>query len=129
MARPRICRCPLRQRHQPPSLTHPGPWADAAWDEAVLKAPRNWLRKASIGSSGAEGPGSSPSCQRQEEICLNTEGARATIEIGTSWLAPAPLTMLQGCSSPSRMSRRFGSLSSVTHEGRAGSEYLIDRPK
>src|SRR5215470_15999657 len=62
-----------------------GPWADAAWDEAVLKAPRNWLRKADIGSSGAEGPGSRPSCQRQEAIRLNTEGSRATIEIGTSW--------------------------------------------
>jgi hypothetical protein len=30
-----------------------GPWADAAWDETVLKEPRNWLRKALIGSSGA----------------------------------------------------------------------------
>src|SRR5882672_9416206 len=129
MARPRICRRPLRQRHQPPSLTHPGPWADAAWDEAVLKAPRNWLRKASIGSSGAEGPGSSPSCQRQEAICLNTEGSWAMIEIGTSWLAPGRVIGLAGCSSPSRMSTRFGSLSSVTHEVRVCSEYWIDRPK
>src|SRR6266436_6673818 len=129
MARPRICRRPLRQRHQPPSLTHPGPWADAAWDEAVLKAPRNWLRKASIGSSGAEGPGSSPSCQRQEAICLNTEGSWAMIEITTSWLAPGPVTGAAGCSSPSRMSTRLGSLSSVTHEVRACSEYWIDVAK
>ena len=60
----------------------------------MLKAPRNWLRKASIGSSGAEGPGSSPSCQCQEAICLNTEGSRATIEIGTAWLAPG---LVMGC--------------------------------
>src|SRR5882724_13462150 len=128
MARPRICRRPLRQRHQPPSLTHPGPWADAAWDEAVLKAPRNWLRKASIGSSGAEGPGSSPSCQRQGAICLNTEGSRAMIEIGTTWLAPAPLTRVEGWWSPSRTSTRLGSLTSVTHEVSACIEYWIDWP-
>ena len=86
-------------------MTHPapfrpaanaGPWAGAAWDETVLKAPRNWLRKASIGSSGAEGPGSSPSCQCQEAICLNTEGSWATIEITTSWLAPGRLIGLRG---------------------------------
>src|SRR5499427_5917908 len=34
-----------------------------------------------------------------------------------------------GCSSPSKMSTRFGSFSSVTHEVRASSEYWIDRPK
>src|SRR5450755_4587941 len=96
-----------------------GPWADAAWDETLLKAPRNWLRKASIGRSGAEEPGSSPSCQCPEAICLNTEGSRATIEIGTSWLAPAPLTAVWGWWSPYRMSTRFGSFSSVTHEVRA----------
>jgi hypothetical protein len=39
-----------------------------------------------------------------------------------------PLMMLEGCSSPSRMSTRFGSLSSVTHEVRACSEYWIDWP-
>src|SRR5215472_14917500 len=104
-----------------------GRWADAAW--AVLKAPRNWLRKASIGSSGAEGSGSSPSCQCQEAICLNTEGSRATIEIGTAWLAPGRLIGPPGCSSPSRMSTRLGSLSSVTHEVRACIEYWIDLPK
>src|SRR5215831_1545680 len=106
-----------------------GRWADAARDEAVLKAPRNWLRKASIGSSGAEGPGNSPSCQRQEAICLNTEGSRATIETTTLWLAPGRLIGLAGCSSPSRMSTRFGSLSSVTHEVRTCSEYWIDLAK
>src|ERR1700740_2872966 len=106
-----------------------GPWAGAAWDGAVLKAPRNWLRKASIGSSGAEGPGSSPSCQGHEAICRNTDGSRATIEIGTSWLAPGALMGPAGCSSPSRMSTRFGSLSSVTHEVRACSEYWIDLAK
>src|SRR5215471_6250600 len=137
MARPRICRRPSRQRHQPPSLTHragggsgaAGRWTDAAWAGAVLKAPRNWLRKASIDPSGAEGPGSSPSCQRQEAICRNTEGSRATIETTTLWLAAALVMGAAGCSSPSRMSTRFGSLSSVTHEVRACSEYWIDRPK
>src|SRR4249920_294330 len=123
-----------RRRHRPEApLTVAvrvlGRWADAAWDEAVLKAPRNWLRKASIGSSGAEGPGSSPSCQRQEAICLNTEGSWATIEITTSWLAPGGLMGLAGCSSPTRMSTRFGSLSSVTHEVRACIEYSIDVAK
>jgi hypothetical protein len=53
-------------------------------DEAVLKASRNWLRKAFIGTSGAELLGSSPSCQRQEAICRNTDGSWAMIEIGTS---------------------------------------------
>src|SRR6478736_2618325 len=119
-----------RRRHRPEApLTVAvrvlGRWADAAWDEAVLKAPRNWLRKASIGSSGAEGPGSSPSCQCQEAICLNTEGSRATIEATTSWLAPGGLIGLAGCSSPTRISTRFGSLTSVTHEVRACSEYSI----
>ena len=61
-----------------------GPWADAAWDEGVLKAPRNWLRKAFMSSRGAEWPGISPSCQCQEAICRNTDGSRAMIEIGTS---------------------------------------------
>ena len=95
----------------------------------MLKALRNWLRKAPIGSSGALRLGSSPSCQCQEAICLKTEGSRATIEITTSWLAPPPLTVVVGCSSPSMMSTRFGSLSSVTHEVRACREYWIDRPK
>src|ERR1039457_6229872 len=82
-----------------------------------------------MGSSGAPGPGSSPSCQCQGAICLNTEGSRATIEIGTSWLTPGPLTAVWGWWSPSMMSTRFGSFSSVTHEVRAFSEYWIDRPK
>src|SRR6185437_4887616 len=106
-----------------------GRWAGAAWDEAVLKAPRNWLRKASMGSSGAEGPGSSPSCQCQEAICLNTEGSRAMIETTTLWLAPGPVIGAAGCSSPSRMSTRFGSLTSVTHEVRTFIEYWIDVAK
>ena len=46
-----------------------------------------------MGPSGADGPGSSPSCQCQEAICRNTDGSRAMIEIGTWWLAPAPLTV------------------------------------
>src|SRR5690348_12598791 len=82
-----------------------------------------------MGSSGAEGPGSSPSCQRQEAICLNTEGSRAMIEATTSWLAPGPVIGAAGCSSPSRMSTRFGSWSSVTHEVRACIEYRIDVAK
>src|SRR6266705_674789 len=105
-----------------------GMWADPVWDGALLKAPRNWLRKASMGSSGAPGPGSSPSCQCQEDICLSTDGSRATIEIGTSWLAPGPLTAVWGWWSPYMMSTRFGSFSSVTHEVRAVSEYWIDWP-
>src|SRR5215469_1374820 len=106
-----------------------GPWAGAAWDEGVLKAPRNWLRKADIGSSGAEWPGSRPPCQCQEAICRNTAGSWAMIEMGTSWLAPAPVMGAPGCSSPSRMSTRFGSWASVTHEVRTRSEYWTDRPK
>src|SRR5580693_10768319 len=82
-----------------------------------------------MGSSGAPGLGISPFCQCQEDICLNTEGSRATIEIGTTWLAPGPLIGPAGCSSPSRMSTRFGSLSSVTHEVRTCSEYWIDVAK
>ena len=51
------------------------------------------------------------------------------IEITTSWLAPGRVIGLAGCSSPSRMSTRFGSLSSVTHEVRTCSEYWIDLAK
>src|ERR1700739_2216607 len=104
----------------------PGQWAGAARDLAVLKAPRNWLRKALIFSSGAKRPGTSPSCQCQEAICLNTDGSWATIEIATAWLAPERLMGGSGCSSPSRMSTRLGSLSSVTQEVRACIEYWID---
>ena len=81
-----------------------------------------------MGSSGALGAGSSPFCQCQEDICLSTDGARVTIEIGTSWLAPGPLTAVWGWWSPSRMSTRFGSFSSVTHEVRAVIVYWIDWP-
>jgi hypothetical protein len=95
--------------------------------EAVLNAPRNWLRKALIGQSGAWLLGISPSGQRQDAICWNTDGSRATIEIGTSWLTcPGVVRGGPGCSSPSRMSTRFGSLSSVTHEVRACIEYSMD---
>src|SRR5205814_8648332 len=66
---------------------------------------------------------------RQEAICLNAGGSRAMIETTTSWLAPGPVTGAAGCSSPSRMSTRLGSLSSVTHEVRACSEYRIDLAK
>src|SRR5215472_10115841 len=104
-------------------------WADAVCDWALLKVRRNWLRKASIRSSGASRLGNRPFCQCQEAICLNTEGSCAMIEIGTSWLAPGPLTVIIGCSSPRTISTRFGSLSSVTHDVRAPSEYRIDRPK
>ena len=51
------------------------------------------------------------------------------IEITTLWLAPGRVIGAAGCSSPSRMSTRFGSLSSVTHEVRTCSEYLIDVAK
>src|SRR6516165_1744013 len=62
-------------------------------------------------------------------MCLNTEGSRATIETTTLWLAPGLVMGLAGCSSPSRMSTRLGSLASVTHEVRTCSEYLIDVAK
>src|SRR6185312_10755973 len=81
-----------------------------------------------MGSSGAPRSGSSPFCQCQEDICLSTEGARVTIETGTSWVAPWPETAVWGWWSPSRMSTRFGSFSSVTHEVRTFIEYWIDRP-
>jgi len=92
----------------------------------VLKVLSNWSRKASISWNGAEGPGSSPSCQCQGAICLSTEGSRVMIEIGTWLLGAGPLTVLCGCSSPSRMRTRFGSFSSVTHEVRAVIAYWID---
>src|ERR1700691_1415065 len=77
-----------------------GQGADAVRDGGALKAPRNWLRKASIDLSGAEGPASSPSCQCQEAICRNTEGSRATIATGTAWLAPGLVTGPAGWWSP-----------------------------
>ena len=51
------------------------------------------------------------------------------IEIGTRNVGFGPLTVLCGCSSPSRKSTRFGSFSSVTHDVRAVIEYWIDWPK
>src|SRR6202042_1250575 len=80
-------------------------------------------------SSGALGAGCSPFCQCQEDSCLSTDGVRVMIEIGTLWVAPGPLTEVWGWWSPSTMSTRFGSFSSVTHEVRAVSEYWIDLPK
>src|SRR5262245_63116299 len=62
-------------------------------------------------------------------MCRTTEGSRARIEATTAWLAPGRVMGAAGCSSPSRMSTRLGSLSSLTHEVRACSEYWIDRPK
>src|SRR3984957_17702341 len=82
-----------------------------------------------MGSSGGPRLGIRPFCQCQEDICLSTEGARVMIEIGTSWVAPEPETAVWGWWSPIRMSTRFGSFSSVTHEVRAFSEYWIDCPK
>src|SRR6185437_14836268 len=82
-----------------------------------------------MGLSGAPGPGSSPFCQCQDDIWRSTAGSRVTIETGTSWLAPPPLTAVCGWWSPSRMSTRFGSFSSVTQDVRAVSEYWIDLPK
>ena len=58
--------------------------AVAVWAAAELKVLRNLLRKASMGSTGALRSGISPFCQCQEDICLSTEGARVTIETGTS---------------------------------------------
>src|ERR1700761_9844850 len=92
----------------------------------LLKVLSSLLRKASMGSSGAPGAGSSPFCQCQEDICLSTDGARVMIEIGTSLLGALPLTVLWGWWSPIRMSTRFGSLSWVTHEVRAVIEDWTD---
>src|SRR5262249_6436724 len=116
-------------KHRDGSAGAAGLRADATREQDLLQGPRNWVREAVIGLSRAAGPGSRPSCQRQGAICLNTAGSRAMIEITTSWLAPGRLIGPAGCSSPSRMSTRFGSLSSVTHEVRACIEYWIDLPK
>ena len=60
-----------------------------------------------MGQTGACGRGSKPDCQSQPAIRLMTDGSRAMIEIGTLWLAPCPLTIGNGCSSPTTMSTRF----------------------
>ena len=86
------------------------------------------MRNASIGLTGALGEGSSPFCQCQEDICFSTDGARVMTEIGTSWVAPGPLTAVWGWWSPSTMKTRFGSFTSVTHDVRAVIVYWIDWP-
>src|SRR6185369_16772122 len=93
-----------------------------------LYASRNRLRNASIGHSGASEFGCNPSYQCHDEMSASTDGSCATIEIGTSWFAPAPLTDVAGWWSPSRTSTRLLSCSCVTHEMRAVIEYSMDWP-
>ena len=59
-------------------------------------APRKRSRNASIGQTGACGSGRRPSCQPHPAIRRITFGSRATTEIGTSWLAPSPVTIVAG---------------------------------
>src|SRR4051812_42642201 len=57
---------------------------------------RKRSRKALIGHTGARGLGCRPLCQPHPAICLVTFGSWAMIEIGTSRLAPSPLTVVAG---------------------------------
>ena len=95
---------------------------------AALNAVRNLLRKASIGQTGASAAGCRPGCQSHEAMRSKTAGSRATIEIGTSWVAPGPLTFGAGWWSPSRTSTRLGSFAFCTNEISELIEYWIDWP-
>ena len=57
---------------------------------------RKRSRKALIGQTGACGFGRRPSCQPHPAIRCSTAGSWAMIEIGTSWLAPCPVTIVRG---------------------------------
>ena len=59
-------------------------------------AVRKRSRNAAIGQTGACGSGSIPSCQSQPAIRSITFGSWAMTEIGTSWLAPWPVTSVAG---------------------------------
>jgi hypothetical protein len=67
------------------------------------------LRKVSIRATGALGAGRRPGVQFQDEIRSSTFGSLATIVIGTSRLAPCPVTIGAGWWSPRKTSTRFGS--------------------
>ena len=71
------------------------------------KAVRKRSRNALIRQTGAFGLGSRPDCQPHPPIRFSTDGSWAMIEIGTLWLAPCPLTIGNGCSSPTTTSTRF----------------------
>jgi hypothetical protein len=57
---------------------------------------RKRSRKAAIGHTGACGLGTMPSCQPHPAIRSITFGSCAMTEIGTSWLAPWPVTSVAG---------------------------------
>ena len=71
------------------------------------KAPRKRSRNALIGHTGACGLGRMPSTQPHPRIRRSTDGSWAMIEIGTSWLASSPLTVVAGWWSPSTTITRF----------------------
>ena len=80
-----------------------------------------------MGQTGASGRGLRPSCQPQAEMRLITAGSRAMIVMGTSWLAPVPVTTVAGWWSPSTTSTRsLLSWQFSTKETRVLSEYSMD---
>ena len=101
-----------------PRRVRPGQRGAASGGGAVPNAVRKRSRKASIGQTGACGPGCSPSCQPQPEIRSSTAGSRATMVIGTSWLAPSPVTTGAGWWSPRKTSTRLSSPYVCTYEMR-----------
>src|SRR3954447_18695649 len=93
-----------------------------------VNADRNRSRNASVGHSGASGPGLRPFCHPQLEICLSTAGSLATIVIGTSRLAPPPVTIGAGWWSPRKTSTVFLVPYFSRNENRAVKEYWTERP-
>src|SRR5215216_1866472 len=59
-------------------------------------AVRKRSRNAAMRQTGASGPGSMPSCQLHPAIWCNSLGSWAMTEMGTSWLAPWPVTTVAG---------------------------------
>ena len=74
------------------------------------------------------GLGNKPLCQCHGASRLTTLGSCATIEIGTSWVAVYPLTVVAGWWSPSSITTRFLSCTRAIHDVSASIEYRIDCP-
>ena len=62
---------------------------------ALFNFYNRWVDASGVHALSAHQHGN-PLRQCQEDICLSTDGARVMIEIGTSWVAPGPLTEVWG---------------------------------
>src|SRR5829696_3503953 len=94
----------------------------------IRRAPLNGVmgkrsRNASMGQTGASELGSIPGCQPHGATLVMTSGSCAMIVIGTSRLAPGPLTTAAGWWSPTATTTRLSSAKVSTNEMRVLIEY------